>query len=139
MWDALDYLNYRYELLPDGRRFENAMLNFAGIAGLCAALEVVERFGRGGIEAEIRKSSDRLLNHLLSLGFTNHSSRKEREWSGILSVTHPQVSPEAIAARLKQRQIVTSIRDHRLRVSPHAYHTEEALRRVEEAFAEAVK
>ncbi|MCA9450907.1 MAG: aminotransferase class V-fold PLP-dependent enzyme, partial [Candidatus Omnitrophica bacterium] len=28
MVDSLDYLNYNFQLLPDARRFENAMLNF---------------------------------------------------------------------------------------------------------------
>ena len=138
MVDADNYLDYRFELLPDGRRFENAMLNFGGIAGLLAALEVVERFGRDRIEAEIRKSSDRMVELAKRLDFTVACSRAEEEWSGILTLTHPQVSPQDLAKRLSNRNISTSIRDGRLRVSPHAYFTDSMFAEIEEAFESAV-
>lgn len=134
MADALDYLNYRFEPLPDARRFENAMLNFAGVAGLKAALSVVERFGRNRIESEIRLATDRLGAFLLDRGFTIHSPRRQGEWSGILSVSHPDRSPEDIAAGLKRHHVITSVRDGRLRVSPHAYYTEEQFETILKAF-----
>jgi selenocysteine lyase/cysteine desulfurase len=136
--NALDYLDYRFELLADGRRFENAMLNFAGVAGLNAALWVVDSFGRDRIEEGVRQASDRMLDLLQKLGFQNHSSRAEGEWSGILSLSHPKTPPEKIAGALKKDKIITSIRDGRLRVSPHAYHTEEAWKKVEKGFSKAL-
>ncbi|MCG3199054.1 MAG: Cysteine desulfurase [bacterium] len=125
MVDPFNYLDYRFEPLPDGRRFENAMPNHAGIAGLEAALNVATTFGRDKIEAEIRRRTDTLAEFLPGLGFRIHSSRLEGEWSGILSVTHPKSSPEDLAARLKMEGVVASVRDRRLRLAPHAYHTEE--------------
>jgi selenocysteine lyase/cysteine desulfurase len=137
MTDALDYLDYKFELLPDGRCFENACLNFAGIAGLRAALEVVQRFGREGIESQIYEATERL-SHLLSpFGFAIHSPRGEDEWSGILSVTHPDHTPESLSSRLKAQGIITSVRDHRWRLSPHAYHDEEQFETIIEAIKEA--
>lgn len=138
MVDADNYLDFRFEFLPDGRKFENAMLNFGGIAGLLAALEVVERFGRDRIETEIGRSSDWMVELTKRLGFTLHCSRREDEWSGILTLTHPRVSPPDLAKRLSDRNITTSIRDERLRVSPHAYFTDEMFARIEEAFEVAV-
>jgi len=138
MVGALDYLDYRFEPLPDGRRFENAMPNFAGIAGLKAALEIVHGVGRETILRRIRENSDRLASALTGLGWRLRCSRNEDDWSGILSVDHPRVSPEEAAGYLKREEIVTSVRDRRLRVSPHAYHRGEDLRSVEEAMARAV-
>lgn len=137
--DASDYLDYRFELKPDGRRFENAMLNFGGIAGLHAALEVVEAFGREHIEAEIRGATDRLVAILNDLGFKLHGSRTEDEWSGIVSATHPEVDAELINERLKRRGIIATVRDGRLRLSPHAYHPPEHFDRIGEAMAACVE
>jgi len=137
MVDAEDYLDYRFELLPDGRRFENAMLNFPGVAGLRAALQVVDRFGRNRIEREIRKATDRLASKLQSLGFEICCSRDGEEWSGILIVDHPALPAQVVAQRLRDRNIATSIRDGRLRLSPHAYFTESAFERIESALDES--
>lgn len=139
MVDALNYLDYRFELQPDARRFENAMINFPGAAGLRAALEVVHRFGRGRIEAGIRENTDRLRALLVDLGFEDHSLRGDGEWSGILSFTHPRDSCDRISESLKRRGVFTSVRDHRLRLSPHAYHREEAFERIEAALIETLK
>lgn len=139
MVDALNYLDYRFELHPDARRFENAMINFPGAAGLRAALETVHRFGRDWIEGHIRENTDRLRSLAASLGFEDHSLRGEGEWSGILSLTHPRDSCDRISESLKRRGVFTSVRDHRLRLSPHAYHREEAFERIESALIETLK
>lgn len=138
MVDADNYLDYRFELLDDARRFENAMMNYPGVAGVRAALEVVEAFGRENIEAEIRKTTDRLVDVLIGQGFTLHSSRAEGEWSGILSVTHPNKTPNQMAERLKQDQIITTVRDGKLRLAPHAYHTEAQIERIVASLASCV-
>jgi selenocysteine lyase/cysteine desulfurase len=139
MVNALDYLNYRFELLPDGRRFENACLNFAGIAGARAALEVVHTFGRERIETEIKRRTDELAEFLKGHGFHIHSYREGQEWSGILSVTHPRVAPEALAALLRVSGIITSVRDGKWRLSPHAYHTAKQFETILAAIERAVQ
>lgn len=138
MVDSLDYLNYKFEPLPDARRFENAMFNFTGVAGLRAALDVVHRFGRPRIETEIRAATDRIAAFLEDLGFTLHSPRRQGEWSGILSLSHPRATPEQICAGLKQRNVIASVRDGKLRVSPHAYYTDRCFETIEQAFDESL-
>lgn len=130
MVDSLNYLDYRFELLPDGRRFENACLNFAGIAGARAALEVVTRFGRERIEEAIKYRTGQLQDFLLDRGFRIYSPRGEEEWSGILSVIHPRITPGECEKRLRAAGIITSVRDGRWRLSPHAYHTDAQFDRI---------
>ncbi len=130
MVDSLNYLDYRFELLPDGRRFENACLNFAGIVGARDALEVVDRYGRERIEEAIKRRTIQLVDFLTGMGFTIHSPREGEEWSGILSVRHPRISPEELEKRLRSEGIITSVRDDRWRLSPHAYHTDDQFDRI---------
>ncbi len=139
MVDPLNYLDYRFEPQPGGRRFENAMPNHAGIAGLAAALEVVQSFGRDRIEAAIRRRTDTLAESLPGLGFRIHGSRRGDEGSGILSVTHPSRAPEELASSLKADGILASVRDHRLRLAPHAYHTDEQFEGILRALARAAE
>ncbi len=133
MVDGLNYLDYRYDLLPDGRRFENACLNFVGIAGVRAALRVVKRFGREPIEVAIQKWTGQLAKSLSEKGFTIHSPREGEEWSGILAVTHPDVTPGILEKRLRAQGIITSVRDGCWRLSPHAYHTDGQFERILDA------
>ncbi|MCA9414063.1 MAG: aminotransferase class V-fold PLP-dependent enzyme [Candidatus Omnitrophica bacterium] len=139
MVDSLDYLNYNFQLLPDARRFENAMLNFHGAAGLQSALEVVARFGRENIETKIKQNSERIRSNLLDLGFEDHSVRGEEEWSGILTLIPPGGDPTGCYEALKRRDLYTSVRDGRLRVSPHAYHPEESFEKINQIFKAALK
>ncbi len=136
--DASNYLDYDFELLDDARRFENAMLNYPGIAGVRAALEVVHAFGRERIEAQIHKATDRIVAVLSHSGFDVHSPRTGDEWSGIVSASHPKIESDTLAGRLKQDGIVTTVRDGRLRFAPHAYHTETQFERVTEVLKKCV-
>jgi cysteine desulfurase/selenocysteine lyase len=139
MVGSLDYLDYKFELVPDARRFENAMVNFPGAAGLQAALEVVERFGRERIETRIAEYADKLLALLKAMGFQDHSLRGEAERSGILSVVQPGLDTNRLYESLKNRGLYTSVRDNRLRVSPHAYHPEESFEKIQRIFEDALE
>ncbi|MBN1347063.1 MAG: aminotransferase class V-fold PLP-dependent enzyme [Phycisphaerae bacterium] len=137
--DASNYLDYRFELLGDARRFENAMVNFPGIAGARAALEVVQAFGRERVEQEIHKATDRLAAVVADLGFTIHSSRADDEWSGIVALTHPEIDSDDLAERLKKDSVIATVRAGKLRLAPHAYHTEEHFQRITEALTKCVR
>jgi selenocysteine lyase/cysteine desulfurase len=128
--DPFNYLDYHFDLLEDGRRFEGSMPNLAGCAGLHAALQVAAGFGQENLAAKIRQHSDELIALFERHGFHNNSPRGEEEWSGIVSFTHPEVSVDDVFQRLLQNGIIAMVRDGRLRVSPHAYHRPEDLERV---------
>ncbi len=128
--DPFNFLDYHFDLLEDGRRFEGSMPNLAGCAGLHAALQLAAGFGRENLAAEIRRHSDELIAVFERHGFKNSSPRGEGEWSGILSFSHPIVSADAVFQGLKDSGVIALVRDGRLRVSPHAYHRPEELQRV---------
>ena len=130
MKDPFNFLDYNFDLLDDGRRFEGSMPNLAGCAGLHAALQVAAGFGQENLAAKIRQHSDELIALFERHGFQNNSPRGEEEWSGIVSFTHPEISVEEVFQRLMQNGVIALVRDGRLRVSPHAYHCPEELQRV---------
>jgi selenocysteine lyase/cysteine desulfurase len=128
--DPFNFLDYHFDMLEDGRRFEGSMPNLAGCAGLHAALQVAAGFGRENLEAKIRQHSDELIALFEHHGFQNSSPRGEGEWSGILSFSHPDVSADRVFQGLQNHAVIALARDGRLRVSPHAYHRPEDLERV---------
>lgn len=128
--DPFNYLDYHFDPIDDGRRFEGSMLNLAGCAGLRAALQLAAGFGQENLAAKIHRHSDELIAVFERYGFQNNSPRGEEEWSGIVSFTHPKISVEDVFQRLLQNATVALERDGRLRVSPHAYHRPEDLERV---------
>ncbi|MEA3302674.1 MAG: aminotransferase class V-fold PLP-dependent enzyme [Pseudomonadota bacterium] len=136
--DPFNFLDYHFDLLEDGRRFEGSMPNLAGCAGLHAALELAAGFGRENLAEKIRQYSDELIAIFERHGFQNHSPRGEGEWSGIVSLTHPDVAADAVFQGLKCESVNTLARDGRLRLSPHAYHRPEELQRVALALARSL-
>jgi len=128
--DPFNFLDYHFDLLEDGRRFEGSMPNLAGCAGLQAALELAAGIGQKNLAMKIRQHSDDLIEVFERQGYQNSSPRGEEEWSGIVSFTHPEVSAEAVFQGLQQEAVITSVRDGRLRLSPHAYHRPEDMERV---------
>ncbi len=133
--EPFNFLDYHFDMLEDGRRFEGSMPNLAGCAGLHAALQVAAGFGQENLAAKIRQHSDELIALFERHGFYNNSPRGEEEWSGIVSFTHTEVSVDDVFQRLLQNGVIALVRDGQLRVSPHAYHRPEELQRVAPALA----
>ena len=128
--EPFNFLDYHFDMLEDGRRFEGSMPNLAGCAGLHAALQVAAGFGQKNLAAKIRRHSDELTALFEHHGFQNHSPRGEGEWSGIVSFTHPDISMDEVFQGLLQNGVNALVRDGWLRVSPHAYHRPADLERI---------
>lgn len=127
--DAADYLDYRFELLPDARRFEYAMRNHPGVAGLNAALSLLEDVGLEAITRRVKALTDFLVERLRETGCSVFSPRGGGEWSGIVSASVPGGDPARLRKQLAGKGVVVSERAGRLRVSPHYYNDESDLAR----------
>ena len=89
------FLDHRFELWSDARRFETGVPNFAGIIGVGASLELLLQVGMTNVEERVFHLTDYLIDGLSSRGYrvlSPHQSRDER--SGIVVFRHPQ--PEAM-------------------------------------------
>ncbi|MFO7915985.1 MAG: aminotransferase class V-fold PLP-dependent enzyme [Candidatus Krumholzibacteriales bacterium] len=128
--DFMNFLDYRFEYRRDGTRFEEGTLNAAGIAALGASLERFLEIGMNRVEERIRELTGTLARSLAERGYTIKSPLGEEERSGILSFTHPGHGPAGIYESLISNNIIVSLREGAVRVSPHFYNSIEEINRV---------
>ncbi len=129
---------------PTARRYEPGVLNAAGIFGMQAAIEILDR--EVGIEAVSRRILELktvAVRELAAVGCEFLGAVEGPLVSGITTFWHPAVATARIAAALDAAGIVASHRHDRqgrdyIRLSPHFYNTEEEILRVVEVVAEVV-
>jgi selenocysteine lyase/cysteine desulfurase len=125
-----DYYRFKCKMWPDGRRYESAQKNLMGIAGLGAALKMINRLGIEDVERRILDTTDHLCRLLEARGAKVLSPRGEGEKSGIVTFTLPGWSGESLCTRLLRRRILTVPRQGGVRVSPHFYNTRDDMERL---------
>lgn len=124
------WLDYKTKLWPDARRFEPGLVNFLGLAGLEAALDLLLEVSIESVEARIKRLTDILVQGLLERGFRLAAPRSERDWSGIVSFASERWDSLALLQRLEMEGVSASVHDDYIRVSPHFYNTDEEIERL---------
>ncbi len=114
-------------LRPDAGRFENGTLNYVGMSGLKASLEVFNSFGLEQMTRNVLDLSGYLHDRLSLRGINVITPKAEALRAGI--VTFEFENADAVHERLLKQDVVISLRVGKLRVSPHFYNTEEELRK----------
>lgn len=114
-------------LRPDAGRFENGTLNYVGMSGLKASLELFTEFGHEQITTNVMQYSGYLIERLLSHGIHVITPKDDAMRAGI--VTFEMDDAEGTYARLLKQNVVISLRSGKLRVAPHFYNTEDELRK----------
>lgn len=121
-----DYLDLQQPLSKAARRFEGGTPNFAGIAGLGAALELlVNGIGIEAARARVFALLDRAAAEIRRRGYEVKSplgSPSER--SGILAFAHPEIASPEIERRAAARGVHLVTRRGALRIAPHAWNDE---------------
>ena len=116
---------------PGAARFECGTLNYVGLIGLGAAVELLLSVGIEAIAAHLLGLGDRLLAGLRQQGcelLLLADAPQHR--SGITSFRHPAHATDRIVARLEAAHIVCSNRDGWVRCSPHLYNSPEEMDRL---------
>lgn len=130
-----DYSQIDFRLKPHAGRYEGGSLNYAGILGLGESIRLLLEVGIETVSRQVFALTDRLCEQAASAGLELFSSQAEAERSGIVSLTTPGRDPMELMKRCRAEGVVVNCRANRLRVSPHAYNTDEEIDR----FLEAVK
>lgn len=129
--NMLAFADYDYTLQPTAGRFECGTWNMAGLDAIRAAMQLIGSLGIDGISRHIRVLTDRLIQGLVTKGYSVVSPRHNEQWSGIVSFTSPAHDHDAIAKRLRaEERTEIVVRDGRLRASPHFYNTEDQIDRL---------
>ena len=118
-----------FTLKPHAGRWEGGAYNVPGIAALGASLELLLEAGIENLERRVIELTDYLCAKAPAAGLEVFSSRDPGEKSGIVSLIKPGVPPEEIKKRCRAAGVIVNARSGRVRVSPHAYNTEEELDR----------
>ena len=128
---ARDFSTIDFRLKPHAGRYESGSLNVGGVHALGASLELLLGLGIDCIKDRIIGLTDHLCERARSAGLEVFSGRQSGECSGIVSLRVPQgADGRAQMKRCRQEGIVINVRAGRLRVSPHAYNSEDEIDRL---------
>ncbi|MEQ1861904.1 MAG: aminotransferase class V-fold PLP-dependent enzyme [Chthoniobacteraceae bacterium] len=121
--------------VPTAQRYEPGVLNFPGIYGMKAGLELLLDAGIERIAARLLELKAALLARIEPLGFEAIGPREGSAAHAITAVRRAGADHKALHERLLEAGIVASLRPDRagrdwLRFSPHFYNTEAEFDRV---------
>lgn len=120
--DGWNFDRAYFELLSDARKFEEGSQPYALIAGLDAALGLLEEVGVPAMGQHIHHLIERLARELLAIGAEVFPPPDKRHH--ILTFTHPRMDGARLLERLNEQGFVISRRRGRIRISPHFYNSE---------------
>jgi selenocysteine lyase/cysteine desulfurase len=132
-----DFSRIDFRLKPNAGRFEGGTMNFAGITGLGASLELLEAAGYAAVGERILFLTDHLCEQAARAGLSVFSSRAEGERSGIVALDVPGLPASEASRRCQAAGIAANVRAGHLRVSPHAYNSIDELDRLIDVLREA--
>jgi selenocysteine lyase/cysteine desulfurase len=125
-----DFSKIDFRLKPHAGRWESGTLNYAGILGLGASLQLLLDIGILAVEARLMEVTDYLCDRARSIGLEVFSGRFPGERSGIVSLLAPGRDLQQVKRRCRDASIIINHRAGRLRVSPHCYNTTEEIDRL---------
>jgi cysteine desulfurase / selenocysteine lyase len=116
-----------------GRRYEAGTYGLLGLAGLHAALALLDGVGLAAIASDLAEKRQRLIHALRGLGYrVLQADAPPKHAAGIVSFWTPDRDMGAVAERLRHAGVDVSLRSDRagqryVRLSPHFYNTEDEL------------
>ena len=122
------------ELSQAASRFESGMQNTYGLAGLYASLKLLQGITPSAREHALLETRGVFEQVIRSAGLQTRNLPLN-EQSGIITCRHPQQDSKSIIKRLRQHDVVVSLKGDSIRVSPHIYNTADDAQRFAEALA----
>jgi selenocysteine lyase/cysteine desulfurase len=123
--NPLEYLNYNQPFDTTAQRFEPGVFNTMGIMTAIPTLGMMLEIGIEAIEQKVLNNTRYLIQLLRENGYKIYSSTAEKHLSGIVTFFHSQA--EQLYSFLKEQQVYVSLREGKIRVSPHFYNNENDL------------
>jgi selenocysteine lyase/cysteine desulfurase len=127
---AADYSLAQWQPKPEAQRYEGGSQNMVGMLGLLASLELLLAHREATSEA-VLDITTHACEELRRAGATIISRRDQRKhYSGIVSFTLPNRDLVEVRRQLLAAKVITSVRNHWLRIAPHAYNDAEDVARL---------
>jgi selenocysteine lyase/cysteine desulfurase len=128
-----DFSKIDWQPRAEAARFEGGSQNMAGMIGLGASLQLLQSWGlssqSSAIADRVLRISDFAQQQLRELGASFLSPGVPGHHSGIITFCFPNVEPNSIRQSVLAENIVLSVRGGGVRLSLHAYNTEEEVER----------
>ncbi len=118
--DEENFFQKDFSLKPDALRFEPGSMNVAGIYALGAAIRLLNEAGLERVNERVLFLNDLFIQGLQDRKIEIASTIAGHERSGILSF-RPEGDPEILHRFLNERDIIVSVRNGMIRLSPHFY------------------
>ena len=112
-----------YSPSPTARRFQSGTPPVPAIYAAIAGIELMQEIGIAETREHVLALNDRLIDGVDELGGTVATPRERERHGALVCVRSTDVN--TLVTALAERGIVTSERDGNVRISPHAYNTEE--------------
>lgn len=119
-----DYSNFEQAWDRGALAWETGTGATALLHGLDASLRLLMETGVERIAAHLEELTDYLCERLAGRDYEIVSSRRAGEKSQIVCIRHKgELTPMALYAQLKRRNVIVAPRGDRLRIAPHFYNT----------------
>jgi selenocysteine lyase/cysteine desulfurase len=128
-WLSVGWQDFQhFEVIPpmkqSAARYEEGTRNLIGMVGMREHLKLFLEIGPDSIEGRIEKLREMIVTGLTERGCTFLSPINFQSASGMVTFSHPKIQSERLYESLLERNIIVSIREDWIRVSPHFYNTE---------------
>lgn len=123
--DPWQFYNYEQPLASAARRYEAGTKNIAGLWGMQAALSILLEFSVEKIESHILALTQMLMNGLHTVdGLKILTPNGQMQRAGIVTIQLPEsIDSKAVFKKLMMQDITLSLREGKLRFSPHFYNS----------------
>ncbi len=136
--DAWNFYNYGQPLASTAKRYEGGTVNHLGFSGMAVSLALLLKQGIPAIENHVLALTRILIDGFRQIdGVEVYSPTNDRERAGIVTITLPErVNAATVFKKLLAKNIVISLREGKLRYSPHFYNSPEEVQRAVEVTRE---
>jgi len=118
-----DFFDYRLDYDPSARRYENGTLSVVGVMGMHASLGLLLEIGIGNIEEHLTTLTQCIVDRIRSEGAEFLTPDDPSARAGIVTYRPPDA--KEVFEELRRNNIIVSLREGCIRISPHFYNTEE--------------
>jgi selenocysteine lyase/cysteine desulfurase len=126
-WRDFSAFDYDSPLMATAARYEEGTRSMVGIAGLEQSLGLLLDIGPQRIAQHVEALTDQLMAGLHKFGYRLITPSEPGCRSGIVTFAHPQRSATEIFDALRAEQVVCSVREGGVRLSPHVYNTSQEI------------
>ena len=123
--DPMNFFDYGQQLVPGARRFDGSTVNYPALIGFRESLRLHTDASFAAIERHVLALCDRLIRSAQTRGIEVRSDTSAGARSGIVLLGLGRWQPDALNARALAARVAVTVRDSGVRVSPHAYNTQD--------------